>query len=123
MADLPRIHNLYYPVGNMARARSFYEALIRPPLQFADGGRWVQYNLNGSSFALSSRAEAAADLRGGAITFEVGELEYFRDRVPSLGGSINDSRSMGSHGDALTITDPEGNIFHLWRRAPRPAQG
>ena len=39
MVAIPRIHNLYYPVENMARARHFYEALIRPPLQFADGDR------------------------------------------------------------------------------------
>jgi predicted enzyme related to lactoylglutathione lyase len=123
MADTPRIHNLYYPVGDMAQARRFYEALIHPPLQFADGERWVQYNLNGATFALSSRAEAAPNLKGGAITFEVGELDSFRDRIPSLGGSMIASRSMGSHGDALTIADPEGNIFHLWRRAPRPPQG
>jgi predicted enzyme related to lactoylglutathione lyase len=117
MADLPRIQNVFYAVGDLAGSRRFYEGLVAPETRFADGERWVQYNLGGINFALGSAGEPHPSMKGAALVFEVASFDGYEDRIARFGGTLLERRTMASHGTALVVSDPSGNVLHLWCRA------
>ncbi|MDQ0472118.1 VOC family protein [Labrys wisconsinensis] len=119
MTRLPRLQNVFYGVTDMPRARRFYEALFAPALKYADGERWIQYDAGGSPFALAGAGEAHASMMGAAAVFEVGDLTACEALVSQSGGTVLEARDMGAHGTTLVVRDPEGNVVHLWSRAPR----
>jgi predicted enzyme related to lactoylglutathione lyase len=114
-----RLQNVFYGVIDMPRARRFYEALLGPSLKFADGERWVQYDAGGSSFALGSSGEAHASMSGAAAVFEVADLASYEQLVTESGGTLLETRDMGTHGKTMVVRDPEGNVVHLWARTQR----
>ena len=67
-----------YPVGNLERARNFYEKTLKlSPGHVSGGGKWVEYDLpGGGCFAITTLAEGvkpSAD-SGGTIAFEVEDI-------------------------------------------------
>jgi predicted enzyme related to lactoylglutathione lyase len=119
-----RLKNVFYRVADMPRARLFYEGLLSPTVKFADGERWVQYSSGGNAFALGGASEAHPTMAGAAIVFEVKDIAWYQDRVAAVGGKVLGYRNMGSHGDTLVVSDPDGNVIHLWSRAvPANQQG
>lgn len=123
MAEDARLQNVFYRVADMPRARRFYEHLLGPTVKFADGERWVQYNAGGATFALGGSEEAHPSMAGAAMVFEVGDLASYQERVDAAGGKVLGRRDMGSHGQTLVVSDPDGNVVHLWARAARKGQG
>ena len=117
-----RLQNIFYRVADMPRARRFYEHLLGPTVKFADGERWVQYSSGGATFALGGPGEAHPSMAGAAMVFEVGDLASYQERVVAAGGKVLDRRDMGSHGETLVVSDPDGNVVHLWTRAAPDGQ-
>lgn len=110
------LQNAFYRVQNMRRADRFYSELLGLKLKFSDGDRWHQYELGGRNFALAGAEEAHADMRGAALVFEVTDLAASEARVVELGGKILVVRDMGKHGKTVILSDPDGNVLHLWAR-------
>ena len=49
--------------------------------------------------------------------FEVDNLETYSAAITDHGGHIISVRDMGSHGQVLTFSDPDGNVAQLQVRA------
>jgi predicted enzyme related to lactoylglutathione lyase len=117
-----RVQNAYHVARDMSRLRAFYETALGVPLKFADGGRWIQFDLQGTNFSLSSPAEAAQNASGTVIVFEVDSLDDAESALAAQGGRMMERRDMGTHGQVLTFADPEGNIAQLFCRSFAGAQ-
>ncbi|HEY6085638.1 MAG TPA: VOC family protein [Nitrospira sp.] len=66
-----------YPVADMSRARAFYETVLGLTVARTFGDAWIEYDLRGATFAISSMAEGvspSADA-GGSIAFEVTDVD------------------------------------------------
>ena len=105
-----------YPVTDMNRARAFYEADLglKPSLDFE--GKWVEYDLSGGCFALTTMMDGVSpsDSAGGKIAFEVddvdGRVETLRKK--GIRVIIEPFSTPGCH--MAVVLDPEGNgvILH-----------
>lgn len=76
---LKKVAFTMYPVTDMARARRFYEEILKlAPGTVGAEGKWVEYDLpGGGCFAITTLAEhvkPSAD-SGGSIAFEVDDLD------------------------------------------------
>ncbi|HEY0121386.1 MAG TPA: VOC family protein [Rhizobium sp.] len=111
------LQNVFYRASDMERADRFYSGLLDAKLKFADGDRWRQYDLNGRKFALASAEEAHPQMQGAALVFETDDLDESIAKATQLGGVILETRNMGAHGTTVVLTDPDGNVLHLWARA------
>jgi predicted enzyme related to lactoylglutathione lyase len=111
------LQNAHYSVRDMDRARAFYETLLGAEPAFSDGAQWTQFKVAGRGFALSSGTESVEGQAGAVLVIEVDDLEAAEAEVTSLGGSVLDTRDMGSHGSVLTFRDPDGNLVQLFARA------
>lgn len=114
------LQNAFYRARDIEKADRFYGGLLDASLKFADGNRWRQYEIGGRKFALASDEEAHPQMRGAALVFETDDLDASKAKAVELGGKILEIRDMGSHGTTVVLTDPEGNVLHLWARAPAP---
>jgi catechol 2,3-dioxygenase-like lactoylglutathione lyase family enzyme len=111
-----RLKSVVYPTADLARATAFYEALGLP-LQFQDGAGWAQFKPEGGTFALGAGAEIPTEDCGPVVTFETTELDALQARLVAAGVAIVATRDMGSHGQTVTIRDPDGNLVHLYQKA------
>ena len=114
---IKRLQNVYYVVGDTARARGFYEDVLGLRVRFDDPGRWVQLAVGDANLALAIPAEAPAGVSGAIAVFEVDSLEEMRTRVEAAGARIIAERDMGGHGRTLAFEDPDGNVVQLFQRA------
>lgn len=111
-----RLATVSYPVRDLARARSFYGALLeRSPV--VAGSAEVRFMLDGVELQL------CVDLRrdpppkeGVLLTWSVPDLDRAVARAESAGGRCVRRRAAGEDGAptaAATVTDPFGNYVAL----------
>src|SRR5436190_14355677 len=65
-----------YPVSDMKRARDFYERVLGLKVGASFGDEWIEYDVGGSTFAITtmdSTHQPAA--KGAVIAFEVDHLD------------------------------------------------
>ncbi len=115
---MAKIVNLYYTSSDVSGLASFYRQALELTDKFADADRWVQFDVNGVNFAVSSEGESAVASGGGAVaTFQVADLEARLERVVAGGGEqAGPIRDMGSRGRTVPCKDPAGNVFQLIQR-------
>lgn len=71
-----------YPVSNMARARAFYEHVLGLQMSGNDRDVWVEYDVAGSTFAITTTAMGhAPGAKGAVVAFEVSDLDGFVARM------------------------------------------
>lgn len=107
-----------YPVSDMARAKAFYENVLK--LKPADtlGESWQEYDLDGQTFGIVLMTEDAPEpykgTRGTTIAFEVDDLNATleamqREGVPVVYGPMDFPTCR-----MFVVTDPDNNVitFH-----------
>ena len=64
-----------YPVSDVGRARKFYEETLGLKLNSNWQNKWVEYDVAGTTFAITTMEKAhQPGLRGGIVSFEVDNL-------------------------------------------------
>jgi predicted enzyme related to lactoylglutathione lyase len=106
----------YYITQDMDRAVAFYRDALKLKLKFQDGARWAQFDVGGTSLALSSPAEAQEGAVGGTAMIEIEDLDGARAGIVKAGGTILGERAV-TGGRSLAFRDPDGNIVQLFERA------
>jgi predicted enzyme related to lactoylglutathione lyase len=113
-----------YPVTDMARARAFYEGILKlEPTRIIENsnGHWIEYDLGPSTFALSnmSTGEWKPSSDGPAVAFEVDDFD-------SAVGALRTSNvrfviePFESPVCRMTIvSDPDGNSIAIHKRHAR----
>ena len=118
-----RLQGVFLVANDIDAQAAFYEAVLSLPLKFRDGQRWLQYDAGGARFSLASREEAQPAQTGLIPVYEVDRFDGVEEQVARAGGQTLGLRDMGDHGAVLSLRDPEGNIFQMFRRAPRLPAG
>ena len=65
-----------YPVREMARSRSFYENVLGLVVSSDFGNQWVEYDVGGSTFAITTMDMGhVPGAKGGVVAFETSDLD------------------------------------------------
>jgi predicted enzyme related to lactoylglutathione lyase len=69
---------IVYPVSNMERARAFYEHVLGLHVSSHYQDIWVEYDVAGSTFAITTTDMGhAPGAKGAVVAFEVSDFEAF----------------------------------------------
>jgi predicted enzyme related to lactoylglutathione lyase len=106
-----------YPVTDMARARRFYEETLglRLARREVREFEWVEYDLDGGTFALTNLTEGGAPSgdAGGSIAFEVQNVDQMVEQLRSKGVRIKLEPLSTPVCRLAVILDSEGNALTL----------
>lgn len=124
MLKVNEIAFVVYPVADKARAQDFYEGILGLKLEgggdFPDGKFWIEYDLKGSTLALSNFWEAAKG--SGQVGPSVGlEVENYDEAIAELKKRAvpftTDNMETGvCH--LSVVQDPDGNSLFIHKRKP-----
>ncbi|MBP7141803.1 MAG: VOC family protein [Opitutaceae bacterium] len=120
---MPRVTEIAftgYPVSNIARSRAFYEGVLQLKLsQVYEHGEksWIEYEIAGSTFAISNFMEAPKPSgKGPSVAFEV---EDFEQSIATLRENLTPfyQEPMATPVCQLAIVgDPDGNAVTIHHR-------
>lgn len=105
-----------YPVTDMARARRFYEETLGLSLTRHEAQvEWVEYDLDGGTFALTNLKEGGAPSAnaGGSIAFEVQNVDQVVEQLRAKGVRIKLEPLSTPVCRLAVILDSEGNAVTL----------
>lgn len=106
-----------YPVTDMARARRFYEEILglRMTRREAHEFEWVEYDLDGGTFALTNMKEGSAPSSdaGGSIAFEVQNVDETVRQLRAQGVRVKLEPLSTPVCRLAVILDSEGNALTL----------
>lgn len=106
-----------YPVTDMARARKFYEGNVGLKLELNYQDFWVEYDLAGSTFALTSMDFGRKPGAPGAlVAFEVDDLDAEVKSLKALGVPFATEIMDTPVCRMAAIADPDGNHVTLHQR-------
>lgn len=106
-----------YPVTDMARARKFYEDTLELKAAMNFQEMWVEYELEGQAFAITSMdIGRKPGAKGGVVAFEVDDYEgtiagLKEKKAPFV---MDTYETPVCH--FATIADPDGNEIMIHRR-------
>lgn len=112
---IKRIAFTMYPVRDMARARAFYEGQLGLTLSHDFRGEWVEYDLAGGCFALTTMASDVrpASDAGGSIAFEVDDVDATVAQLQRAGAPVKLAPFSTPVCRMAVVGDPEGNAVTL----------
>jgi len=106
-----------YPVSDMARARAFYEHVLG--LHVSDNHRdvWVEYDVGGSTFAITTTDMGhVPGAKGAVVAFEVSDLDAFVQRMKERAVSFVTEPFDTPVCRMTVIADQDGNHLTLHKR-------
>ena len=106
-----------YPVSNMHRARQFYEHVLGLTLSHNVENRWVEYEVGGSTFAITT-VEMGHDpgAKGALIGFETSDLAAFVHRLKERAVAFVQETFETPVCRMAIIEDPDGNHLVVHKR-------
>lgn len=105
-----------YPVSDMPRARQFYEKVLGLVPDQIFGESFLEYDLNGETFALGCLPEEAPAVMKGknnSIAFEVNNLDEALEKVKQHNVPIVMDIQTFPACRMAGIQDPDGNVVTL----------
>jgi predicted enzyme related to lactoylglutathione lyase len=107
------------PVTDMQRARAFYEGVLGlAPGEEMAGGKWVEYQVGGGTYALTNIAAErwTPSDQGTAVAFEVDDLDELVENVRQSGAKFFLEKSESPVCWMAIAHDPDGNKVVLHKR-------
>ena len=106
-----------YPVSNMERARAFYEHVLGLHVSHNYQDVWVEYDLGGSTFAITTTEMGhTPGAKGAVVAFELSDLDAFvhkmKERAVPFVTEIFDTPVCRM----AVIEDPDGNHITIHKR-------
>jgi predicted enzyme related to lactoylglutathione lyase len=119
MVKIKKIAFTVYPVTDMARARKFYEEQLGLKKTQDYGGEWVEYDLAGGCFAITTMMSgkvAPSAKAGGSIAFEVdGDVDQITSSLKAQGVPVILEPFSSPVCRMSVVCDPEGNAVTIHR--------
>lgn len=105
-----------YPVSDMARARAFYEHVLG--LRISDNYRdvWVEYDVAGSTFAITTDMGHVPGAKGAVVAFEVSDLDGFVHKMKERAVTFVTEPFDTPVCRMAVIADQDGNHITLHKR-------
>jgi predicted enzyme related to lactoylglutathione lyase len=106
-----------YPVTDVPRARRFYEEVLGLKLENNWENKWVEYDIKGGTFAITSWLEEnKPGVQGGQVAFEVDDLDAFVGRLKARGVSLTREILPTPVCRMAVVSDPDGNRVVIHQR-------
>jgi predicted enzyme related to lactoylglutathione lyase len=114
------VANVWMPVGDIERAKGFYQNTLELPVA-KDDGNWVEFEANGMRVALNGREPRGTHSEGGPVlTFQPRQgLDVAVSELKSRGVTFAADISEHDWGRVATFKDSESNDVQLYE----PPQG
>lgn len=109
-----------YPVTDMARARAFYEGVLRlkPTVTYEHEGRhWIEYDVGPATLAISNMSptwKPATD--GPAVAFEVADFDAAVAELKTGGARFSVEPADCGSCRLAVVHDPDGNGIAIHQR-------
>jgi predicted enzyme related to lactoylglutathione lyase len=106
-----------YPVRDIAGARRFYEGTLGLKLENNFRDEWIEYDVNGSTFAITTMDMThVPGANGGAIAFEVTDLDSFVGRLKEKQVKFVFEITQTPVCRFAVVADPDGNEVMIHKR-------
>lgn len=106
-----------YPVSDLKAAREFYEELLGLQLAQGEGSEWLEYDVGGSTFAISlADTDHPVPVRGAVLALEVSDLAAEVARLQSRGARFSTGITETSVCHFAVLLDPDGSEVILHKR-------
>ncbi len=109
-----------YPVKNMAAARAFYEEALGLKVESNWQDQWIEYDIAGSTFAITSMDDRhIAGAKGALVGFEVSDVDTFAAGLKTKGVRFVQDVTSTPVCRMGIVNDPDGNevVIHQRNRA------
>lgn len=109
-----------YPVRNMTAARAFYEDALGLKVESNWQDQWVEYDIAGGTFAITSMDDRhVAGAKGALVGFEVSDLDTFVAGLKAKGVKFVQDLASTPVCRMAIVSDPDGNevVIHQKNRA------
>jgi len=106
-----------YPVSNMERARAFYEHVLGLHVSWRYQDVWVEYDVGGSTFAISTAETGhAPGAKGAVVAFEVSDFDAFINKMKERAVSFMTEPFETPVCRMAVIEDQDGNHITIHKR-------
>ena len=105
-----------YPVADLKRARDFYERVLGLKLDSNFNDEWVEYDVAGTTFAITTMDESHRPGSGGVAAFEVKDLVAASSRLKAAGVRFVKENVESPICRFSIALDPDGNELILHKR-------
>jgi len=117
MPEIQSVAFFAYPVTEISRARSFYEGVLGLKLDHNYNDAWLEYDIAGQTFAITTMAEGEKPgARGGFIALEVDDFDAWIAKIKAADISFLVEPFETPVCRMAVIADPDGNGITLHRR-------
>ncbi len=111
-----------YPVTDIARARAFYENILRLQVSTTfehDGRHWIEYDIGPGTLAISNMAPEWKPSRDGpSIALEVADFDAAIAELRAAGVTFVIEPTPSPVCRIAIIADPDGNSVAIHKRNP-----
>lgn len=106
-----------YPVSNMERAKAFYEHVLGLHVSCHFRDVWVEYDINGATFAITTTdmGHKPGD-KGAVVAFEVSNFDAFVQKMKERAVSFVTEAFDTPVCRMAVIEDPDGNHITIHKR-------
>jgi len=109
-----------YPVREMARSRSFYENVLGLTVSSNFGDVWVEYDVGGSTFAITTTDMGhPPGAKGAVVAFETTDLDAFVKALKEKSVSFVVETFSTPVCRMAVISDPDENHVTIHKRHDR----
>jgi predicted enzyme related to lactoylglutathione lyase len=108
-----------YPVADMARSRRFYEDVLGLKVGGAFGDQWVEYDVGGSTFAITTTDMGhPPGAKGAVVAFETADLDDAVKRLKQKAAPFVVEPFSTPVCRMAVIQDPDENHITIHQRDP-----
>jgi predicted enzyme related to lactoylglutathione lyase len=112
---------VFYPVTDVAKARTFYEGLLGlktgMQVEFAPGQWWIEYDVAGQALAISN---AMPGKPASALALDVADLDAALVATKAAGFTTTTEIMEYNPCRMFVVQDPDGNEITLHQRKAAP---
>jgi predicted enzyme related to lactoylglutathione lyase len=106
-----------YPVSNMERARAFYEHVLGLHVNYNYRDVWVEYDIGGSTFAISTTDMGhTPGAKGAVAAFEVSDFDAFIQKMKERAVSFVTEPFDTTVCRMAVVEDQDGNRITIHKR-------
>ncbi len=106
-----------YPVSDIAKSRQFYEKVLGLKLDHNFQDRWIEYDIAGQTFAITTMMDNhKPGAKGADIGFEVDDLDQTLAHLKQLKTPVVVDPFATSVCRMAVIADPDGNTIIIHKR-------
>jgi catechol 2,3-dioxygenase-like lactoylglutathione lyase family enzyme len=113
--SVKRLGNVFFAVEDLDAAAAFYADVLKLPVKFRDGDRWMAFDAGGTTLALAGPPEDPLAAPGAMVSLEVADLDEWLAAAQARGLDPGPVQT-GPHERSVLVRDPAGNVLTVYAK-------